>query len=192
MTVASAAAVTRSAIFSSVRCQKRDWPSHQDSCQPARRINPTHVTEDTIIPSPLKYFLSTGDIATESWPKTSTMDTFNITVKHRGKKINVNINAEWPGTFIMKLISSETSVPLDKVKVIIKGKIQTQDTIATSLHANALIMLIGETCEASDGVDERDISCLMSQMGVSRNQAVKSLRKCDSLLDAMMDVGNSR
>lgn len=126
------------------------------------------------------------------WPGGPSSSDIQAWLKHNGRKDPITINKEWPGAFILKFISSQTRIPIDEAKVVIKGRIATSDTIADRICENILIMVIGVPCEDSEGIDERDISCLMSQMNITRNQAVKSLRKSNSLLDAMMDVGNNQ
>lgn len=114
-----------------------------------------------------------------------------ITVKAGSTKAKLCVNSNWPGEFIFRLISSYTRIALGDMKVIVRGKVYTAETISTALSNKTLVMVLGTAVLDSEGVDDKDIEVLMKQMHIDRNRAVTSLKKTGSLVDSMLDVGNS-
>lgn len=117
------------------------------------------------------------------------MDDADITasIKHDRQKYQLKYSQQWNGSVIMKLIAEKTKVPIDDMKVIIKGRIMTSDDIVEHLKAKVLIMVIGTAQLPAEGLDDRDITCLINQMSIDRNEAIRVLRKNDgSLLDSIL------
>lgn len=76
------------------------------------------------------------------------------------------------------------------MKVVVRGKCLTEANIAEFIRSNMNIMIIGTAMKSAQGLDERDIDCLMKQMQVDRNSAVDALHKNGTLMDAIIELGN--
>jgi NACalpha-BTF3-like transcription factor len=59
-----------------------------------------------------------------------------------------------------------------------------------SLKPNSVFLAFGEVAESEDGLEAKDIELIMKQLSVERNVAIKALRKTNSLIDAIFEIGN--
>lgn len=110
-----------------------------------------------------------------------------IIVKFNKEKHKISVQNSWTGEEMYKLLASLLQVPLEKLKIIHKGKVLSQDTIRDTIQDKALYQVIGEQSASEDGVDQRDISVMMKQMCIDRNTAVKALKSKGSLIDALLE-----
>ena len=109
-----------------------------------------------------------------------------IIVKCNKVKHDIKIQNSWNGAEVFKFLSYSLKVPLENLKIIHKGKVLSEETILDTVKDRAIYQVIGEIAESEDGLDQRDIAVMMKQLGVDRNNAVKALKKSDSLIDAML------
>ena len=109
-----------------------------------------------------------------------------ISVKCHKTKHEIKIQNSWTGDEILKFLSHSLKVPLEKLKIIHKGKVLGEETIVETVKDKAVYQVIGEQAESEDGVDQRDIEIMMRQLGVDRNGAVKALKTSGDLIDAML------
>eukprot|EP00802_Teleaulax_amphioxeia_P019391 Tamp_19622.p1 GENE.Tamp_19622~~Tamp_19622.p1 ORF type:complete len:224 (+),score=22.00 Tamp_19622:540-1211(+) len=83
-------------------------------------------------------------------------------------------------------VSSTLQVHLDSMKLICKG----QKLTAANLHTveeNGLILCLGKAMQDATGCDERDIQCLIAQLGLDRDASILLLKRHDfDLVDAML------
>ncbi|XP_033743918.1 uncharacterized protein LOC117329848 [Pecten maximus] len=113
-----------------------------------------------------------------------------IVVKGNRDKQTIVIQKTWSGEEILKVIASEVKVPLNKLKVIHKGKVMTSENIRSAVRPKALFQVIGERAESEDGLDKRDIDIMMAQLHVDRNEAILALRKKGDVIDALLHAGS--
>ena len=120
-------------------------------------------------------------------PKLDEMKAFStVSIKCNKTKHNLKIQTSWTGNEIFKFLSHSLKVPLEKLKIIHKGKVLNEETIGETVKDKAVYQVIGEQAESEDGLDQRDIEVMMKQLGIDRNGAVKALKKSGDLIDAML------
>lgn len=139
------------------------------------------------------YYANSGRPVTETYPDeyTTYPADMQITVKAGSNKSKLAVNKQWSGEFLFKMISHHTHISMDDLKLIIRGKVHTAESVSAALSSNTVVMVLGTPIANSTGVDERDIECLMKQMNVDRNEAITSLKKTRSLVDSIVNIGNS-
>ncbi|ESO93989.1 hypothetical protein LOTGIDRAFT_228668 [Lottia gigantea] len=116
-----------------------------------------------------------------------------VTVKSDKIKRKFDINLIWTGEEIYKFLSSELEIPLEKLKIINKGKVLTKETISDCVAAlKPVFQILGEKSENEEGLDKNDIDVMMKQLGIERNSAVKTLRQKGDLIDAIIEAGNKK
>lgn len=120
-------------------------------------------------------------VVNQSEPKSS------IIVKCNREKYTFDVQNSWTGVKIYKFLSCELSIPLEKVKVIHKGKVLSRETVCETLKNKAVYQVIGEVADSEEDLDQRDISVMMKQMGLDRKAAVQALKKKGDLIDALLD-----
>jgi hypothetical protein len=81
-------------------------------------------------------------------------------------------------------------IPVERLKLIHKGQLQTELTIVENLKPNSVFLAFGEMAESEDGLEAEDIELIMKQLSVERNVAIKALRKTNCLVDAIFEIGN--
>ncbi|XP_060078880.1 uncharacterized protein LOC132558350 [Ylistrum balloti] len=113
-----------------------------------------------------------------------------IVVKGNNDKRTIVIQNTWSGEDVVKVIASEMTIPLDKLKTIHKGKVMTSDNIRSVIRPKAVFQVIGERAENEDGLDKRDIDIMMSQLHVDRNEAIRALRNKGDVIDALLHIGS--
>ncbi|XP_011660484.1 uncharacterized protein LOC100893269 [Strongylocentrotus purpuratus] len=131
---------------------------------------------------------------TESGSSTSTVDSIRdpvtITIKMSKQKHRVTLGRQSTGTSLMADISRAACIPLEQMKLIHKGKLMNPDNIHESLTDRAVFQAIGEVAENDEGLSGKDITCVMDQMKVDRNTAIKALRNTKNAIDAILYLGN--
>ncbi|CAB4017678.1 Hypothetical predicted protein [Paramuricea clavata] len=125
-------------------------------------------------------------------PTTSQDDISNVVVyvKYAKKKHKVELGLPCTGLQVLEHFSRVLHVPIGRLKLIHKGKLQTELTILGRLKPNAVFLAFGEIAESEDGLEPEDIELIMKQLSVERNVAIKALRKTNCLVDAIFEIGN--
>ena len=125
-------------------------------------------------------------------PTTSQDDISNVVVyvKYAKEKHKVELGLPCTGLQVLEHFSRVLHVPIGRLKLIHKGKLQTELTILGRLKPNAVFLAFGEIAESEDGVEPGDIELIMKQLSVERNVAIKALRKTNCLVDAIFEIGN--
>lgn len=120
-------------------------------------------------------------------PKLDETKAFSkVSIRCNKAKQNVKLQKSWTGNEIFKFLSHSLKVPLEKLKIIHKGKVLSEETIVATVTDKAVYQVIGEMAESEDGLDQRDIEVMMKQLGIDRNGAVKALKTSGDLIDAML------
>lgn len=89
------------------------------------------------------------------------------------------------------LIAKYIHIPSEHLKLICKGKRYTKENWhELNLVAHMTFLSIGEQAEDETDVNTKDIECIMKQMKVDRNTAVKALKLYPDTIDAMLYLGN--
>ena len=79
----------------------------------------------------------------------------------------------------------------DRLKLIYKGKQYTKENWSTlHLLTQMTFLAIGEQNEDESDVHREDIECLMQQMHVDRNTAIRTLKLHPNIIDAILYLGN--
>lgn len=113
-----------------------------------------------------------------------------VKVKYAKEKHKVEISLPCTGQQALEHFSSILHVPLERLKLIHKGKLQTDVTIMDKLKPNSVFLAFGEMAENEDGLEAEDIELIMKQLSVERNVAIKALRKTNCVVDAIFEIGN--
>ena len=113
-----------------------------------------------------------------------------VFVKYLKEKHKVELPMPCTGVKVIGHFSRILHVPVERLKLIHKGKLQTELTIVESLKPNSVFLAFGEMAESEDGLKPEDIELIMKQLSVERNVAIKALQKTDSLIDAIFEIGN--
>lgn len=119
-----------------------------------------------------------------------TKEVVTIIVKANKIKHKIELNQHWTGNNIFKVLSHTLKIPLEKIKLIHKGKKVDTVSIASCIFNKAVFQAIGEQAENEDGIDKQDIDILMTQMSIERNDAIKALKENTDVLDAIMKMAN--
>lgn len=177
--------------FSSAVCQRSDWPAHRTICSVVKE-NRRDGDEDCSLKQShaIAYFGKHGNELKEKVELNVEEADILATVKFGGRKSKLLLSKHWNGCVIFKMLAQETRVPLSEMKVIIRGKLVTAGEVSHLLTPKTLMLVLGTPMKSAEGLHTEDIDCLMRQMGTTRNQAIDALRRCASLIDAMVDVGN--
>ena len=130
--------------------------------------------------------------STESESKdTNDISSAFVYVRYAKTKQKVKLTFPCTGKQVFEAFSSVTKVPVHELKLIHKGKLQTETSIVENVSNNAVFLAFGEMAEDEEGLDPRDIDLIIKQLSVERNVAVKALRKTNCLMDAIFEIGNS-
>lgn len=88
-------------------------------------------------------------------------------------------------------IAQHVHIPSDRLKLICKGKRYTKENWHDlSLVPNMTFLSIGEQNEDETDINSKDIDCLMQQLKVDRNTAVRALKLHPNPIDAILYLGN--
>ena len=98
-------------------------------------------------------------------------------VKYLKEKHKVELPVPCTGVQVLGHFSCILHVPVERLKLVHKGELQTELTIVESLKPNSVFLAFGEMAESEDGLKPEDIELIMNQLSVERNVAIKALRK---------------
>ena len=117
-------------------------------------------------------------------------DVVVVYVKYAKVKHKVEINFPCMGHQALEHFSRVLHIPLERLKLIHKGQLQTQYNIMERLKQNSVYLAFGEMNESEDGLEAEDIELIMKQLSVERNVAIRALRKTNCVIDAILEIGN--
>lgn len=112
----------------------------------------------------------------------------DIVVKANRQKQTISIQDDWDGNTIYRFLSQQLQVPVNKIKIIHKGKIVNADSIKECIQKRAVFQVFGEKAEDASGVDDRDIELMIRQLNISRNEAILALKEHGDVIDAMLEI----
>ena len=128
----------------------------------------------------------------ETVMKQREAELHNVTVcvKYLKEKHKVELCLPCTGVQAVEHFSRILHIPVERLKLIHKGQLQTELTIVENLKPNSVFLAFGEMAESEDGLEAEDIELIMKQLSVERNVAIKALRKTNCLVDAIFEIGN--
>jgi NACalpha-BTF3-like transcription factor len=89
------------------------------------------------------------------------------------------------------MIADHIRVPSDRLKLIHKGKRYTRENWHDlSVTSNMMFLSIGEQNEDETNLNVQDIDCIINQLKVDRNTAIRALKLHDNVIDAILYLGN--
>jgi len=89
------------------------------------------------------------------------------------------------------MIANHIHIPSDRLKLIYKGKQYTKENWQNlNLITNMIFLSIGEQNEDETDINTKDIECIINQMKVDRNTAIKALKLHPNIVDAILYLGN--
>ncbi|CAF1403620.1 unnamed protein product [Rotaria sordida] len=89
------------------------------------------------------------------------------------------------------MIANHIHIPSDRLKLIYKGKRYTKENWQDLLLIpNMTFLSIGEQNEDETDISTKDIECIIQQMKVDRNTAIKTLKLYPNVIDAILYLGN--
>lgn len=124
---------------------------------------------------------------------TTSSTTIPIVIKYGNTTYHLHLDnqPDLPKTEQFDLIANHIHIPSDRLKLIYKGKRYTKDNWHDLvLVPNMIFLSIGEQNEDEADVDKADIECIMKQLHVDRNTAVKALKLHPNVIDAILYLGN--
>lgn len=135
------------------------------------------------------------ELENTSMPNVQTSSQDNVSkvvvyIKHAKEKHKLEIDLPCTGLQALKHFSRVVHVPLERLKIIHKGKLQTELSIVDRLKPSSVFLAFGETAESEEGLEAADIDLIMKQLSVERNVAIRALRKTNCLIDAIFEIGN--
>ena len=112
-----------------------------------------------------------------------------IIVKAHKTKLHLNMNPNQSPEDMFRDVALKTNVPVDKMKLIHKGKLMTNANLKEAIKPKAIFQVLGEAAESEDGLDSRDIDVIMRQVHVDKNTAIRALRVSGGdLVQAILDL----
>ncbi|XP_038055133.1 uncharacterized protein LOC119727351 [Patiria miniata] len=205
----------RSTVYCSRDCQIIDWPRHEAVCSKLASFcakgqetdhdtatnSSTHSLTERIQDS--LNIRDTAQTANQDQPdamlhtseplKKSTPcqePTYRITVKCQRDKHQIHVNSEWEASRMLSHISEEIRIPMDKLKLVHKGKLVNKQNAKDFVKDKAVFQAIGEMSESEEGLDPSQIDRIMSKIRVERNEAIRALRLKGDVIDAILYLGN--
>ena len=121
------------------------------------------------------------------------MTSISITIKHGNTIYHMHLDDQpnLSKSEQFNMIANYIHIPSDRLKLIYKGKRYTKDNWHDlSLTSNMTFLSIGEQNEDETDIDTKDIECIIQQMKVDRNTAVKALKLHSNTIDAILYLGN--
>jgi hypothetical protein len=89
------------------------------------------------------------------------------------------------------IIANHIHISSDRLKLIYKGKRYTKENWHDLiLLPNMIFLSIGEQNEDETDINPKDIDCVIHQMKVDRNTAIKALKLYPNIIDAILYLGN--
>ena len=121
---------------------------------------------------------------------TSPTPCIPIVVKHGNTVYHIQLDP-LAALDPFRLIAEHIRIPSDRLKLIAKGKRYTRDNRhELVLVANMTLLSIGEQQEDETDVNLDDVDCIVRQVNVDRNAAVRALRLHPNVIDAILYLGN--
>ncbi|CAM4751582.1 unnamed protein product [Rotaria magnacalcarata] len=102
-----------------------------------------------------------------------------ISIKYGSTTYHMRLDnqADLPKSEQFNMIANHIHIPSDRLKLIYRGKRFTKDNWHDlPLLSNMNFLSIGEQNEDETDVDKKDIECVMHQMKIDRNAAIKALK----------------
>lgn len=88
-------------------------------------------------------------------------------------------------------IADYIRIPSDRLKLIYKGKKYSETNWnELTLVPQMTFLSVGEQHEDETDINSKDIECIMHQMNVDRNTAVRALKLHSDVIDAILYLGN--
>ena len=124
---------------------------------------------------------------------TSSSDSIPIFIKyaHTTYQMNLGNQLNLSKTEQFDMIANHIRIPSDRLKLIYKGKRYTKENWHDlSLLPNMTFLSIGEQNEDETDMNAKDIECIMTQIKVNRNTAIRALKLYPNVIDAILYIGN--
>ncbi|KAJ1197880.1 hypothetical protein NDU88_001725 [Pleurodeles waltl] len=192
----------RSAFYCSKECQERHWPIHRNRCIIFRgcvienevpmneRCSDQMVSEHHCLNSNKATGLNMDVVQNKDEETSDRRNEVLIRVKYNHVKHELRIPKHAVKEEPLAHIANHLGIPVERMRLICKGKQMNKENISHFLKANAIFQAFGEQAEPEDGLEVKDIEVLMAQMSVERSVAVKALRKTGDLIDAIFYVSD--
>lgn len=87
-------------------------------------------------PSPRSFSSATSSLL-------STMPVYSVTIKHAGRTHPLSLNTDLPAAAFKQAIYEATGVPVDRMKVMVKGGVLKEDWAKIQVKDNQSFMVIG-------------------------------------------------
>jgi hypothetical protein len=124
---------------------------------------------------------------------TSSSTSIPISIKYGNTTYHMNLNNE-PNISKLEqfnMLANHIHISSDRLKLIYKGKRYTKENWHDlNLISNMIFLSIGEQNEDETDINTKDIECIMNQMKIDRNTAIKSLKLHPNIVDAILYLGN--
>ncbi|RXM94002.1 hypothetical protein EOD39_18471 [Acipenser ruthenus] len=149
-------------IVHSKDCQLKHWPLHKTVCGDASVKAPPGNSSARCGSS--AGFAKQGD---DDRGAAKVLDSsVTIRVKHKALKHTLQLPGGTTGLDCYGMISRQLRVPAEKMRLVSKGKVVRRGNIVDILKESAVFHAYGEQAECEDGLDQRDIKVLMTQLSV--------------------------
>lgn len=122
-----------------------------------------------------------------------TSSSIPITIKYGATTYHMHLDNEpnLSKSEQFNMIANHIHIPSDRLKLIYKGKRYTNENWQDlNLISNMIFLSIGEQNEDDTDINSKDIECLMKQMTIDRNIAIKALKLHPNIIDAILYLGN--
>ncbi|CAF0900820.1 unnamed protein product [Adineta ricciae] len=122
------------------------------------------------------------------------MTKIPVSIKYGGTTYHMHLvdSPELSKSEQFNMIASYIHIPVNGLKLIHKGKRYTKENWhELTLVPNMNFLAIGEQQEDDTNVDMKDIECIMHQLKVDRNTAVRTLKLHPNVIDAILYLGNT-
>ena len=116
-----------------------------------------------------------------------------IVIKHGATTFHLHLNKSEDSQCNEQFesIARHIRIPSDRLKLIYKGKKFTRDNWhELTLISNMTFLSVGEQNEDESDVNSKDVECIMKQLHVERNDAVRALKLHSNVIDAILYLGN--
>ncbi|MGH0169373.1 UNVERIFIED_CONTAM: hypothetical protein FKN15_005233 [Acipenser sinensis] len=152
----------RKVYYCSKDCQLKHWPLHKTVCGDASVKAPPGNSSARCGSS--AGFAKQGD---DDRGAAKVLDSsVTIRVKHKALKHTLQLPEGTTGLDCYGMISRQLRVPAEKMRLVSKGKVVRKGNIVDILKESAVFHAYGEQAECEEGLDQRDIKVLMTQLSV--------------------------